>query len=443
MLPRLAKAETYLDEHWPVIWFEAQSWGQRLSADWRARPATEVLEVLRRVGRCPAGWTGDLRDALANQNLAALARHTGITTRHLQRLRKGTRSRDGKSRPAKPSFLTYLKVMCAVGRNLPLLRLSGEDRESGPLRNRKTSIPDRARPWKTSKDLKRRGRLRHPFLRNHRALRSGSQKLSKALPEADSSGEVAPQANRVRLEVAPQTDRATPRVAPPTEGVTQRVAPIAIGGALHQSDPPSHQHRKGATSPRPPRKRSKKPRHRARRRRAPMATQPKREAKGRAKKNETQRRHSPLTSRILRYDSGAPKKGDGDGGGMSKPAKSVLDRFGEGGAADPFERMLEKLGEMQLRAAREQREAQAEMFQKQQEAQAEMFQKLIDENRETTQFHMGLVDRITDAVDGRFDKLTADLKAPQALSKQDQVFNMFMDVATSFLKGLTAPETES
>jgi len=156
MVLEYAQFESYLDKVWPFLWAEAQRQGRSLMNSWRKLPYLVVFGLLRDIGRLPADWSCDLRQVLKGKCLAALARFSGVTKRHLYRIRAAHRGQG----TVNPTTLLFTKVILAAGVGIPL-DPSGE--ESTNLRPR---FPPEMKVLKTSHTRKRRGRPRHPVLLN-------------------------------------------------------------------------------------------------------------------------------------------------------------------------------------------------------------------------------------------------------------------------------------
>jgi hypothetical protein len=438
MLTALAQVEAYLDGHWPMLWPEAHALGQSLSVDWRARPMDKVFAVLRKTKRCPADWICDLGEALANQSLPALARRTGITQRHLERLRKGSVTSAGVTRPTNPTCFTYCKVMCALGRGVPLLRLDGENFElTGPAENRKPNFPDEVRSLKTLRQVKRRGRSRHPFLRN--------DPMSWHKPrETDDDPQVAPQTTEVVPQVAPQTTEVVPQVAPQTT----EVAPPK-GQVAHPRRQVARPKRRRKTAPRTASRgavtesRMHAPRNHARSNDCPKghkADEANRDIETRKKIEK-----AALISEILGgYASASDLCGEEGGGGMTRPKDEIasMEAMIAGEAAPPttdaLALVLQKMAEMQAQTAREQREFMERADERQERSeqkQRELTEKLAAQQLEAIKqggaLTVDLVGKMSQDFNAAVQRMQAN--AP-ALSRADRVLDEVLTVVHTALR---------
>jgi len=455
MLTALAQVEAYLDGHWPMLWPEAHALGQSLSVDWRARPMDKVFAVLRKTKRCPADWICDLKEALANQSLPALARRTGITQRHLERLRKGSVTSAGVTRPTNPSCHTYCKVMCAVGRGVPLLRLDGENFElTGPAENRKPNFPDEVRSLKTLRQVKRRGRSRHPFLRNDR--------MSWHKPrETDDDPQVAPQTSEVVPQVAPQTTEVVPQVAPQTTEVAHPTGQVA-----HPRRQVARPKRRRQTAPRTASRgtvtesrmhapRNHAPAGRQRRLGDPLGADRQRsndcpkghEANEANRDIETRKKieETALISEILGgYASASDLCGEEGGGGMTRPKDEIasMEAMIAGEAAPPttdaLALVLQKMAEMQAQTAREQREFMERADERQERSeqkQRELTEKLAAQQLEAIKqggaLTVDLVGKMSQDFNAAVQRMQAN--AP-ALSRADRVLDEVLTVVHTALR---------
>ena len=159
MVLEFAQFESYLDNIWPFLWSEAQRQGRSLMKSWRKLPYREVFGLLRDTGRLPADWSCDLRQVLKDKCLAAIAKFSGVTLRHLYRIRAAHRG-DGT---VNPTTIFYTKVILAAGIKIPLGTLPGEEL---PSANWKLDFPPEMKVLKTSQTRKCRGRPRHRTLLN-------------------------------------------------------------------------------------------------------------------------------------------------------------------------------------------------------------------------------------------------------------------------------------
>jgi hypothetical protein len=116
VIRRYEQFESHLDDIWPLLWSAAQRWGLPLHSSWRRLPWGVVFGLLYRTGRLPSDWRCELREVLIPPRITALALHTGITRRHLYRLRTAE-VRGGR---ANPTTATYSKLVLAAGVGIPL-----------------------------------------------------------------------------------------------------------------------------------------------------------------------------------------------------------------------------------------------------------------------------------------------------------------------------------
>ncbi len=442
MLPRLEEHERYLDDHWPTLWDEAQRWGQSPRTDWRRDPVGEVFAPLRRTDRCPRDWVCDLRDVLKGQNLTALARRTGLSVRHLQRLRKGSRTSKGVTRATTPSCHTYLKIMCALGRGVPLVRKAGEEYEPEPLENWKPGLPDRARCWKTSRNLKRRGRPRQAFFRNSSTYRYLSHGRRKTASTAQLSTKVAPQPNAVAPQVAHCKDEAAPQVAPQPNGVVPQVAhcndEVAPGAAQRTQEgasPCTSRIRKQ----KPPRKRAPRRAARPRSNAAPCATV---HTRKRAKKEYSSPPVSSLKPRILSYDSAV----EASGGDMSQAAKELKSGIRGSTDFDTSDRMMKEFGNLQLQQSRENRQLLTEVVEKlstdNQQVVERLFEKLSADNQQSAQIHSKLTQEISEHIESRIGQLAQHLAKPQAHTGLERLIDVLVEIGSAIAFSMDAKPVE-
>jgi len=411
-----------------MLWPEAHALGQSLSVDWRARPFAEVFAVLRKTKRCPADWSCDLGEALANQSLPALARRSRITQRHLERLRKGSVTSAGVTRPTNPTFFTYCKVMCALGLGVPLVRLAGENFElAGPAENRKPNFPDEVRSLKTSRQVKRRGRSRHPYLQNDRT------------PWHKPRGTDSPP------QVAPQTTAVVPQVAPQTTAVA-----LPKGLVAHPRRQVARPKRRRKTAPRTASKgavtesRMHAPRNHALPNDCPKgheADEANRDIETRKKIEE-----SALISEILDYDSSTDLCGEEGGGGMRRP-KDEMEAMIAGEAAAPpttdaLALVLEKMAEMQAQTSREQREADEradqrhrEMMERAEQRAEQRAEKLAEKQLQQTIKAGELTIEVVGQMSQDLTAAIKNLNAPvPALSRTDRLLDEVIGVAHAALR---------
>ena len=462
MLHRFPQVVAYLDDHWPLLWMETQGWGLCLSDDWRRRPYRDVFDLLRETGRCPPDWECDLSVVLRNQDLADLARRSGITKRHLLRLRKGSVSSCGETRPVNPRCITYCKVMCALGRSLPLVRLANEKfRIPGRLDwNRKVEFPDVPSSRKTYKHLERRGRPRHPFLRNDRTpwhkvrSRRGSPRLAPQPPQA--TPQVAPQPGQVVPQVAPQTGQVVAEVAPQPPQVSAQ--PRQVAPPRSHASPPRHQ------VARPQRRRdaarrttsmgagAQSQKHASRKqRRSKMCPKGHVLSAGRVVIATAKKRTiSTLTSEIFRYASAVELcRDDGDEMKSKDDMRAALDEAvatAPGGLDRVFAvlgQLMERSEERQVQLMERSEERQVQLMERSEERHREAMERAEERHSErakrSSELTLDLFGKLSTRFDDRCDRLEQKmmmLPAAEATPQTtvEKVVKDLADVATAALR---------